>query len=203
MDKSLFLTLYNQGFTDTEISEKLNSNNTSVGVLRNSLNLKPNLKSHKYLKEIEKFSNLGLTNMEISKYIPLSNTTVRTLRKEFNLQLSPHVKSKFNNDIERLKGKILVRSKARAKQLGLDFNIEQCDLIFPEYCPILNIKLEYSIKIPNNIYAASLDRIDNSKGYIKGNIMIISVLANTMKSNASIEQLKLFCTNMDNLIKNF
>lgn len=203
MDTSSFLDLYHQGLIDTEISKKLNSYPTIVGILRNSLGLKPNIQSHKYINEIEKFSNLGMTNKEISKHVPLSNTTIQSLRKKFNLSPSPFIKLVFNTEIERLKGKMLVRSRTRAKQLNIDFNIDQSDLIFHEYCLILNIKLEYSVKIPNNIYAASLDRIDNSKGYIKGNVMIISVLANTMKSNASIEQLKLFCSNMNDIIKNF
>lgn len=37
--------------------------------------------------------------------------------------------------------------------------------------------------------AASLDRIDNSKGYVRGNVMVISLRANAIKNNATAEEL--------------
>jgi len=38
----------------------------------------------------------------------------------------------------------------------------------------------------------TLDRIDPNKGYVKGNIQVLSHLANMMKSNATAEELHLF-----------
>tara|TARA_B110000977_G_scaffold174294_1_gene228037 strand:- start:45 stop:509 length:465 start_codon:yes stop_codon:yes gene_type:complete len=87
--------------------------------------------------------------------------------------------------------------KRQAKLKGCEFNLtkEYLESIFPlnNLCPILKIKMSKSMQRHNLFYSsASLDRIDNLKGYIKGNVHFISRKANTMKSDASITELKLF-----------
>ena len=74
------------------------------------------------------------------------------------------------------------------------------DLIIPEYCPLLGIKLEYEPGRTNNSNTPSLDKIDPTKGYIKGNVRIISYKANTMKNNATREELELFAKNILNYL---
>jgi hypothetical protein len=78
----------------------------------------------------------------------------------------------------------------RAKHRGLEFDIVVEDIIIPQYCPVFpDIELnKFSNKVSLN--SPSLDRIDNTKGYIKGNIKVISQKANTLKSNGSIEDLQ-------------
>lgn len=89
------------------------------------------------------------------------------------------------------------RAKQRSKLSGLDFNIEVSDILIPNVCKYLDLSLEVhkgsSGGRPNS---PALDRIDNSKGYIKGNIQVISHLANQMKASASKAELKLFCQRM-------
>lgn len=45
----------------------------------------------------------------------------------------------------------------------------------------------------DKIYRASLDRIDSSKGYIKGNVQFVSLMANLAKSNMTDDQMVKFC----------
>ena len=45
----------------------------------------------------------------------------------------------------------------------------------------------------NKMYRASLDRIDSNKGYIKGNVRYISVIANYCKNTFTDDEVMLFC----------
>lgn len=97
---------------------------------------------------------------------------------------------------------ILQSAKVRAKEKEFEFNIDLSDIIIPEFCPILNIKLNPGGTGIQTFDSPSIDRIDNSKGYIKGNIKIISLRANMMKNSASLEELTTFCKNIINYISN-
>lgn len=82
------------------------------------------------------------------------------------------------------------KAKKRAKKRGLEFNIEVSDVVIPEFCPVLGLKLEQG-KGKMQASSPTLDRIDSSKGYIKGNVRVISYRANMLKNNATVEELKL------------
>jgi len=48
-------------------------------------------------------------------------------------------------------------------------------------------------KDDDKLKRASLDRIDNSKGYIKGNLRFVSLMANYCRNEFTDEDVKLFC----------
>ena len=87
------------------------------------------------------------------------------------------------------------RAKNRAIKYGYDFNLEESDIVIPEICPLLGIKIFCGDK-DNYENSPSLDRIDNSKGYVKGNVWVISKKANSMKNSASTKELTTFCQNL-------
>lgn len=72
-------------------------------------------------------------------------------------------------------------ARARANTKGREFNIEVSDVVIPKVCPVLGIPMK----------SPSIDRIDSAKGYVKGNIRVISNRANTLKNNATVEELRL------------
>lgn len=93
-------------------------------------------------------------------------------------------------------------AKQRARKKGLDFDIEVSDIIIPQYCPLLNIPIIHMVGqgTHRNPNAASLDRIDNRFGYVKGNILVVSWRANFIKGDASIAELELLLTNLKSIV---
>lgn len=87
---------------------------------------------------------------------------------------------------ERKSYQLYYRAKRRAFEKNLDFSITEEDIIevgIPSICPVFGVPMK-------GRYAHSLDRIDSSKGYIKGNIQVISRRANTLKGDATAEELR-------------
>lgn len=78
--------------------------------------------------------------------------------------------------------------KRRAKRKGLDFDLDVED-VKGNVCPVFGVEL-IRVSTPGAAdFSPSVDRIDNSKGYVKGNVQVLSNLANKMKANATKEQL--------------
>jgi hypothetical protein len=94
-----------------------------------------------------------------------------------------------------VRGKLFNSANVRIKELKRETNITSEDIILVNKCPYLDIELCYTNTIAS-YNSPSLDRIDNSKGYLKDNIQVISFLANTMKASASKEQLLKFSKNV-------
>lgn len=65
----------------------------------------------------------------------------------------------------------------------MQFTVRFEDIVWPERCPALGTSLEYAAgrgRLDPRV-TASFDRIDSSKGYVPGNVQVISLLANVLK----------------------
>lgn len=82
-------------------------------------------------------------------------------------------------------------AKCRAKAKGLAFNLELSDVSIPNVCPVFGMELVWQGKPSKN--SPTLDRLVPELGYVKGNVAVISLQANRMKSDANAEEvLKLY-----------
>lgn len=84
---------------------------------------------------------------------------------------------------------IFDRAKSRATRKGLEFTITVDDIVIPRVCPALGIPLMRGQERMTDS-SPSIDRIDSSRGYVPGNVRIISNRANRIKSDATLAELE-------------
>lgn len=114
-----------------------------------------------------------------------SSTNAHSQTKEYKRQ------SSLDWDRKNPEKYLLRGARNRAKRDGKDFNITVDDIYIPELCPVLGIRLtgvREGVRPKDS--TPSLDRRDNSLGYVKGNVFVISWRANQLKSNMSIDEMK-------------
>lgn len=144
----------------------------------NVLNLKRNREGY-----LVSDTHRQCTNPNCGKIFQITSKTV-TLCKECNTR-----RVKCGSP----KHKMHYRAKARAKLAQMEFDIAVDDIEIPEECPIMGIPLATFEGSPGGRpNSPSLDRIDSTKGYVKGNIQVISHLSNQMKSSATPKQMLKF-----------
>jgi hypothetical protein len=81
----------------------------------------------------------------------------------------------------------LSNAKQRAKKLNLPFDLDKewFYSALPKVCPV------FKTKFSDGKHNISIDRLVPTKGYVKSNCRIISHRANTIKNDATLEELKL------------
>ena len=88
--------------------------------------------------------------------------------------------------------RMLRAAKGRARREGLPFSLVISDIVIPTYCPVLGIELKLSKRDgPKDSWhsSPSLDKIVPALGYVKGNIVVVSMRANRIKCDATPEEL--------------
>jgi hypothetical protein len=72
-------------------------------------------------------------------------------------------------------------ARRRAKEAGVPFTIHYSDIVIPECCQISGVKFDTKIRE----LSPSLDRVIPELGYVPGNIAIITVRMNRIKSDGT------------------
>jgi hypothetical protein len=95
-------------------------------------------------------------------------------------------------------------SKVRAKQKNLPFNLstEYLKEIWPEdnKCPALGITMRKGDFCVTD-HSPTLDRIIPKLGYIKGNVQVVSALANRIMSDATVNQVMAVAKHYEKITK--
>lgn len=120
--------------------------------------------------------------------VQLAEKTKQKRTEEYRRNPQESLQKQKQWKIDNLDKYLVQGAKQRAKKYGLPFDITYKDIVIPEKCPYLGIQL-----VPFSEWSSpSLDRIIPELGYVKGNIQVISTKANTMKNNATRDELVAF-----------
>jgi len=119
-------------------------------------------------------------------YCKKCNTTKSKRGQGRNVEKTRETKTRYR--LLNRERTLWLSAKRRARDNNLKFDIELSDVVIPDVCPYLGTTIT-NVLGTDNISNPSIDRIIPELGYVKGNIEVISKLANMMKSSASKEQL--------------
>ena len=120
----------------------------------------------------------GIKDLKMRSYTKIGDMKSLARRSELH-RIDPRVKI-FSN----------IKCRARRNGIPFEFKSSKELPIVPKICPVLNIPMFVGdIKSTDN--SPTLDRIDNNKGYIKGNVHWISRKANAMKNNANFKEIEM------------
>ena len=89
--------------------------------------------------------------------------------------------------------------RAKKKNLKHTIKLKEVKSLYPQdnKCPVFKTPFIFGGGL--NEFSPSLDRINNKKGYVSGNVQWISAKANTIKRNATIKELYALADYLKNL----
>lgn len=79
------------------------------------------------------------------------------------------------------------RVERRCREIGIPFYLREEDVVIPWLCPVLGIELSQD---GTKDQLPTIDRIDPNGVYSKENIIVMSMRANRIKNDASLDELK-------------
>lgn len=90
------------------------------------------------------------------------------------------------------------RKKQNAQRTGWTWDISFGEIDWPTHCPILGIELDYFLDTRAE-NSPSFDQIKPGKGYVSGNVQVISWRANRIKNDGTAEEHRKIAEFLDTL----
>ena len=126
-----------------------------------------------------------------------SSRKVATNRDWRNRNREKHTETQYSWQERNPLAHLLNVARARAKIAGIEFSVTAQDFpTLPTVCPVFGYELKYGGRGKRSYASASLDRIDSTRGYVPGNVQVISWRANDLKRDATVEELRLLLAYM-------
>lgn len=183
-----------------------------------AINWKTEYKELKNLLVIENYTlakaaeKYGVTKQRIlqviERYLPELDRTMygasKSLkdRQEGRLQA---IRARFNrdsyqdlSDLQKAHSRAFTRKKQNAKATGWEWTVGMVDMDWPSHCPIFGMELDWFAESRQE-NSPSFDRIDSNKGYVQGNVQVISWRANRIKNDGTADEHRKIAEYLDSL----
>lgn len=106
----------------------------------------------------------------------------RAHKAELSIRNKQHIENNMSKHL-------LTLAQKRSVKYGVPFDLTQEDIFIPKVCPALGMELKRGVGGSADS-SPTLDRHIPKLGYVKGNVAVISSLANRIKTNATTEQVE-------------
>ena len=114
---------------------------------------------------------------------PRKKQTLEQLKENKKSRNTRYYEERLIGSFEKKIISLLYTARSRAKKSGIKFSITEKDFVPVTHCPLLGIRLNFSIRkrgTSNN--SPTIDRITPKLGYVPGNVWVISGKANRIKN---------------------
>ena len=143
-------------------------------------------------KQIDIAREFNLTKQRICQIACQYHIDTIQIRQEIkfkNTQKDDVLKwgDKNTSDLYKVQRRKFTTKRCQSKHTGYEWTIQFGQIYWPAHCPILGLELNYfaESRMENSV---SFDRTNNKKGYIPGNVKIISWRANRIKNDGTSEE---------------
>ncbi len=161
--EELILDLYKQGYTYKELWEITKIPSPTVASFMG--------RKHKNLIKLRELSRTRNRSIFIQNFVKDHGIPEYQAHAIFDT-----MQERFDN------------KRQNARQKGQEFKIKFTEIVIPFYCPLLGIPLNYFSENNRADDHPSFDRINNNKGYLTGNVQIVSWRGNRLKNDGTSEE---------------
>lgn len=143
-------------------------------------------KSCKACSSLKPYSDFG-KNRRMADGLNFYCRSCRKAQRNPVVDQAANKRWRINNPSRKMLSQARRNAAARGEQCELTLE----DIIIPKLCPVLGIPIvETTGSGGRSDGTATLDRINNDIGYLKGNVIVVSWRANRLKSNSTPKELR-------------
>jgi hypothetical protein len=132
---------------------------------------------------------LGLTYTQARREVLSPEQKQEHDRQIRDAALRRYEKNPYREIIMKARQAAMYRRRRDGELPENEFTITEDDLDWPPHCPVLRMELHYPGHFHHDPAGVSLERINVTKGYVPGNVRVISLRANFLRKDATAAEL--------------